>query len=86
MHGRRRACRRILHPAPDLYKDFRKVVRDTGFEHVPPNREQFQNKDPVKSNGWTMTIDRTFTILCELNQPHPMSRRASSAIGCSKAV
>jgi len=34
MLGRRRAYRRISHPAPDLYQDFRKVVRDTGFEYV----------------------------------------------------
>ncbi len=27
------------------------VVRDTGFEHVAPNWEQFQKKDPVRSNG-----------------------------------
>ena len=27
------------------------VVRDAGFEHVAPNWEQFQKKDPVRSNG-----------------------------------
>lgn len=28
-----------------------KMVRDAGFEHVAPNWEQFQKKDPVRSNG-----------------------------------
>ncbi len=40
----------IYQPERVIWADF-EVVRDTGFEHVAPNWEQFQKKDPVRSNG-----------------------------------
>jgi hypothetical protein len=44
-------CRAFIYqPERVIEADF-EVVRDTGFEHVAPNWEQFQKKDPVRSNG-----------------------------------
>jgi hypothetical protein len=44
-------CRAFIYkPERVIEADF-EVVRGTGFEHVAPNWEQFQKKDPVRSNG-----------------------------------
>ena len=45
------ARRAFIYQAERVIQAFWKVVRDTGFEHVAPNWEQFQKKDPVRSNG-----------------------------------
>lgn len=43
--------RALIYRPERVIQAFWKMVRDAGFEHVAPNWEQFQKKDPVRSNG-----------------------------------